>query len=178
MTAPLLTHANECDLAFRWQHCRDKRCLHALVLAFNPLVFGLAWKTLRKAHLSWEDGHVEELLASGTVGLLEAANLYNGQYRFSTYAGHWIFKRMLEYVRANWSVVRLPEPSAWKVAKEDQIPATIPNPQLNPFENPLSMDKRAAISRDIEIVDGESEQESSEYRALAHENMEASGYGR
>ena len=125
------------------------------MLAFNPLVFGLAWKTLRKAHLSWEDGHVEELLASGTVGLLEAANLYNGQYRFSTYAGHWIFKRMLEYVRANWSVVRLPEPSAWKVAKEDQIPETIPNPQLNPFENPLSMDKRAATSRDIEIVDGE-----------------------
>ena len=38
----LLTHADECDLAFRWQHCRDRRCLHALVLAFNPLVFGLA----------------------------------------------------------------------------------------------------------------------------------------
>ena len=49
--------------------------------------------------LDWEDGHVEELLASGTVGLLEAANLYNGQYRFSTYASYCVFKRMLEYVR-------------------------------------------------------------------------------
>ena len=66
----------------------------------------------------------------------------------------------------------MPEPSAWKVAKEDQIPATHPNPAMNPFENPYSMDKRAARSRDIE-VDDETEEKSSEYRALAHESMEA-----
>ena len=35
------------------------------------------------------------------------------------------------------------------------------------------MDKRAARSRDIDIVDDETEEESSEYWALAHESMEA-----
>jgi hypothetical protein len=127
----LLTHADECELAFRWQHCRDKRSLHALVLAFNPLLFSIAAERFRKAQLdkgvqiidlvkarSADErlggankadlaGHFKELLAAGTVGLIEAVSLYNGKYRFSTYARHWVFKRMQEYVRANWNVVRL-----------------------------------------------------------------------
>ena len=76
-------------------------------------------------------------MQAGQVGLLEAVEQYNGQWRFATYACHWVFKRMQEYIRSNWHVVRMPEPAEWKVAKEDKIPPTIPNTQLNPFENPL-----------------------------------------
>jgi RNA polymerase sigma factor (sigma-70 family) len=153
-----LTHADECDLAFRWQHCRDWRALAVLVLSFKPLVYGIAGERFRAAQLDKGvkvvelekarknpelAGHFLELVQAGQLGLLEAVSRYDGSWRFATYARHWIFKRMQEYVRSNWHVVRMPEPAEWKVAKEEQIPATVPNPQLSPFENPLSPDKRA-----------------------------------
>ena len=96
-------------------------------------------------------GHFHELVQAGWIGLLEAIDLFDGRNRFATYARHWIFKHMSEYVRFNWNVVLMPEPAEWKVAKEDQIPPTIPNEDLNPFDNPYSVDRKAKRGRHITL---------------------------
>ena len=213
---PFLDHASECDLAFRWQHERDWRALAELVESFEKLVLAIASERFRAAQLDKGvkvvelekarknpelAGHFLELVQAGQVGLLEAVEQYNGQWRFATYACHWVFKRMQEYIRSNWHVVRMPEPAEWKVAKEDKIPPTIPNTQLNPFENPYSPDKKAKHSRAAQLaspierednveenvvgrfglntanyeqdVFGTDQFESGEYQARAHESMEA-----
>jgi RNA polymerase sigma factor (sigma-70 family) len=139
----------ECELAFAWQHRRNHEALHQLVERFQPLLECMAAERFRKAQLDAQ--HYEELLQAGQVGLLEAANRYDGRNRFATYARHWIFKRMTEYVRWNWNVVLMPEPAKWKVVKEDQIPPTIPNDNLSPFENPYSFDKKGKRGRHITI---------------------------
>ena len=146
-------------------------------------------------------GHFLELVQAGQLGLLEAVERYNGQWRFATYAREWVFKRMQEYVRSNWHVVLMPEPAEWKVAKEDKIPPTVPNPQLNPFENPYSPTRRQSIAArcnslsPIEREDNAEENvvgrfgldtanyeqdifgadhfEPGEYQSRAHESMEA-----
>jgi RNA polymerase sigma factor (sigma-70 family) len=156
----------ECELAFAWKHRRDRRALTTLIERFQPLVLAMAGERFQAAQLDKGvkvinskqakknpelAGHFAELMQAGQVGLLEAANLYDGRARFATYARHWIFKRMSEYVRWNWNVVHMPEPAGWKVAKEDQIPPTVPNENLNPSDNPCSIDKKAKRSRHITL---------------------------
>jgi RNA polymerase sigma factor (sigma-70 family) len=252
----LLTDAEECRLAFRWQHCRDHRALRILVESFQPLLFGMASDRLRTAQLGKMvkvingsrarnnpelADHFQELMACGQLGLLDAANRFDGRARFSTYAKRWAFKRMQEYVLFNWNVVRQPEPENWKRPKDEHIPPTHPTglsgvpfscsepkhpgwrhrtikwpcwcpdidgrwvfkttetppaslawttpcPSMNPFENPLSLDKRAASPRHTAIEEQSEDDEDgdkceteigryrfefSEYQALAHESMEA-----
>jgi hypothetical protein len=95
--------------------------------------------------------HFQELLAAGNVGLIDAINRFDGRARFSTYAKQWAFKRMQEYVRLNWNVVRHPEPENWKRPKDERIPPTHPTPGMNPFFNPLSLCKRAVAPRHMTI---------------------------
>jgi RNA polymerase sigma factor (sigma-70 family) len=161
---------DECELAFAWQHRRDRRARDKLAERFKPLVEAVAAERFRSAQLDkgfeianpalakaqermLNDpelrGHFKELVQAGWVGLLEAIDLFDGRNRFATYARHWIFKHMSEYVRFNWNVVLMPEPAEWKVAKEDQIPPTIPNEDLNPFDNPYSVDRKTKRSRHI-----------------------------
>jgi RNA polymerase sigma factor (sigma-70 family) len=174
-------------------HCRDWRALAVLVRSFNPLVYGIAGERFRAAQLDKGvkvvelekarknpelAGHFLELVQPGQLGLLEAVSRYDGSWRFATYARHWIFKRMQEYVGSNWHVVLMPGPAEWKVAKEDQIPATVPNPQLSPFENPLSPDKRAKHSRAEQLASPVEREDRAEENVIGRlgepeENMEA-----
>ena len=143
--------------------------------SFNPLVYRIASERFRTAQLDKGvkvvelekartnpelAGHFLELVQAGQLGLLEAVGRYNGQWRFATYAREWIFKRTQEYVRSNWHVVLMPEPSEWKVAKEDKIPPTVPNPQLNPLDNPLSPSKKAKHGRAAELPEQDVEEDS------------------
>src|SRR5262245_50426983 len=115
----MLTHAEECDLAFRWRYMRDWRALEELVLPFKSLVYSIAAERYRTSQLDkgvriidltkarsadalrLKDaelaGHFLELVQEGQVGLLEAADRYDGTYRFSTYARWWVRKFMRLY---------------------------------------------------------------------------------
>jgi RNA polymerase sigma factor (sigma-70 family) len=205
-----LEHEQECDLAFRSRHCSDDQALAILMNSFERLDYGIASERFRTGQLGKGvkvvnrsrannnypiAGHFQELMARGHLGLLDAALRYNGQHRFSTYASFWAYKRMQEYVRWNWNVVLMPEPANCKVARADKIPPTHPNPAMNPFENPYSMDKLAAMPRHIDLEKTSENEttyetinyrpqdetevgrywsgESSEYQALAHQTMEA-----
>lgn len=205
-----LEHEQECGFAFRSRYCSDHYALAILTHTFERLVYGVAAERFRTGQLGKGvkvinasrarnnypiAGHFQELMAQGQVGLLDAALRYNGQYRFSTYARFWLYKLMQDYVRSNWNVVLMHEPANWKVAKADKIPPTHPNPAMNPFENPYSMDKRAAMPRHFDLEKTSENEttyetinyrppeetevgryrsgESSEYQALAHQSMEA-----
>jgi RNA polymerase sigma factor (sigma-70 family) len=204
----------ECDLVFRWRYCADRLALETLLERFEPLIRGVASERyttcqLDKGFVTPRDGSAppagvfEDLLAEGRLGLIEAANQFDGRNRFATYARAWIFKRMQEFVRFNWNVVRQPEPAEWKVSKEDQIPRTHPSPGMNPFENPLNIDKKTKNQRHVSYstpVDNDGSRspeewvigrfhvgtedcehkiygarhfESEEFQAAAHQNTEA-----
>ena len=213
---PFLDHASECDLAFRWQHERDWRALAELVLPFlrwsmqlrasrfraAQLDKGVKVVELEKARKNPElAGHFLELVQAGQVGLLEAVEQYNGQWRFATYARQWVFKRMQEYIRSNWHVVRMPEPAEWKVAKEDKFRRPFLTRNSTRLRIPTPLTRRQSIaarrnslrlssgrtmlkrmsSGDSELNTANYEQdifgtdqfEPGEYQARAHESMEA-----
>jgi hypothetical protein len=50
---------------------------------------------------------------------------------------------MLEFLRFRWNVVRQIKPKGWRALE------TIPNPGLNPFNNPYSIDYQPPQSRQV-----------------------------
>jgi RNA polymerase sigma factor (sigma-70 family) len=155
-------HHSEYELALRWQYFADSHALETLLRRFKWFVKRIASERYRTCQL--DKGTFEDLFAAGLLGLVEAANTYDGRCRFSTYAYWKVFKRCQEFVRLNWNVVTQPEPPEWKVKKEDKTPDTIPNPSLNPFENPYSIDCKSKRPRHSSYSSPSGDED--DYRAL------------
>jgi RNA polymerase sigma factor (sigma-70 family) len=163
----------EHELANRWRYCADSHALATLLRSFRPLVKSIASERYAAHglddHQTWKD-----IFAFGRLGLIEAVNRYDGRGPLAAYAYWWILKRCEEFARFSKNVVLQPEPAEWKGRKEDKTPQTIPigrleEPrlvdwqlderrtlkclaifrQLNPFENPWSIDYRPKPSRHV-----------------------------
>ena len=153
---------DEYELALRWQYFADGQALDTLLRRFKWFVARIASERYRTCQA--DKGSFEDLFAAGLLGLVEAANTYDGRCRFSTYAYWKVFKRCQEFIRLNWNVVTQPEPPEWKVRKEDKTPNTIPNPGLNPFENPYSIDCKSKRPRHSSYSSPSGDED--DYRAL------------
>jgi RNA polymerase sigma-32 factor len=99
---PLLTQEEENDLAIRWRERGDKGALDKLLGSHLRLVIKLA-RGLRGYGVP-----IEDLIAEGNVGLMQAAQRYDPerQVRFATYAAWWIRASMHELVLKSGSIVR------------------------------------------------------------------------
>src|SRR5215471_10713361 len=82
----LLSREEELSLFDRWKTGGDDRALHALVLAYEPLVTRIVGY-LRRNGVSVEDAKQE-----ARCGLLEAVRCFDPSrgFRFGTYARWWI----------------------------------------------------------------------------------------
>ncbi|HYP76794.1 MAG TPA: sigma-70 family RNA polymerase sigma factor [Polyangiaceae bacterium] len=85
-SAPVLTLQQEQELARRWQRNGDEAARNLLVQS----QLGYARSVARRRN--GPSTSVDELLAEGSLGLIQAANRFDPErgYRFFTYAKHWV----------------------------------------------------------------------------------------
>lgn len=97
-----LSKAEELALTRQWVRDRNPSAANKIVLAYRPLVEGVARKL--------GDGRRtdDDLVSEGNIGLLRALETFDPErgFRFSAYAVFWVRARIIEFVRSNKSVVR------------------------------------------------------------------------
>jgi len=97
MTANILSHLTQAELAVEYQRTGSNAALSTLIESTVRLVIKLANK-YRRAGIDLED-----LVAEGTIGVMDAARKFNPSenVKFSNYAAMWIKARIFIFVAAN-----------------------------------------------------------------------------
>jgi RNA polymerase sigma-32 factor len=100
---PLLTRAEEMELAEKAYKYNDKEAARQIILSNLKLVVKIA--------LGYYNTYlnVRDLIQEGNIGLMQAVRKYNPYKgtKFSTYASFWIRAYILKYIRNNWSLVKV-----------------------------------------------------------------------
>lgn len=100
---PILTAAEERELAELAHSCNDKKAIEKLIMSNLRLVVKVALNYYN-AYLN-----VLDLIQEGNVGLIHAAKKYDPHKgtRFSTYASFWIRAYILKHIMNVWSIVKI-----------------------------------------------------------------------
>jgi RNA polymerase sigma-32 factor len=107
---PMLTLAEEQELANRWRDEEDLDAAHQLVNSHLRLVAKIAMG-YRGYGLP-----VGELISEGNVGMMQAVNRFDPDrgFRLATYAMWWIRAAIQEYILHSWSLVKMGTTAAQK----------------------------------------------------------------
>ncbi len=107
---PMLSHAEEEQLARDWRDKGDHRAAHKLVNSHLRLVAKIAMG-YRGYGLP-----VGELISEGNVGMMQAVKRFDPDrgFRLSTYAMWWIRAAIQEYILHSWSLVKMGTTAAQK----------------------------------------------------------------
>jgi RNA polymerase sigma-32 factor len=100
---PMLTSAEEIELAIRLQK-------HGDITAAKPLVLAHAKYVVRVAKNYMGYGlPLGDLIQEGNIGLMKAVKRFNPDVgvRLVTFAVHWIKAEMHEYILRNWRIVKI-----------------------------------------------------------------------
>ncbi|MBV2235988.1 MAG: RNA polymerase sigma factor RpoH [Sterolibacterium sp.] len=100
---PMLTEAEEHDLAQRFQQAGDLDAARGLVLSHLRLVIAIA-----RGYLGYGLPHAD-LIQEGNIGLMKAVKRFDPQrgVRLVSFAIHWIKAEIHEYVLKNWRLVKV-----------------------------------------------------------------------
>ncbi|MBF0341792.1 MAG: RNA polymerase factor sigma-32 [Magnetococcales bacterium] len=101
--APLLSAAEEQELAIRFRQFNDLDAAHKLVHAYLRLVLKIA-REYGNYHL-----HLPDLVQEGTVGLMHAVKKFDPGLgnRLSSYAVWWIRAAIHEFILNSWRMVKI-----------------------------------------------------------------------
>ena len=107
---PLLSEAEELDLARRWRDGRDDAALARLASSHLRMVVKMAMDN-RGYGLP-----VAELISEGNLGLVKAIEKLDPErgFRLSTYARWWIRAAIQDYILRSWSLVKMGTTAAQK----------------------------------------------------------------
>ena len=107
---PLLSEAEEMDLARRWRDGRDDAALARLASSHLRMVVKMAMDN-RGYGLP-----VAELISEGNLGLVKAIEKFDPErgFRLSTYARWWIRAAIQDYILRSWSLVKMGTTAAQK----------------------------------------------------------------
>lgn len=107
---PMLSHAEEEQLARSWRDKGDQSAAHKLVNSHLRLVAKIAMG-YRGYGLP-----VSELISEGNVGMMQAVRRFDPDrgFRLSTYAMWWIRAAIQEYILHSWSLVKMGTTAAQK----------------------------------------------------------------
>ncbi len=107
---PMLSHAEEEQLARAWRDNGDQEAAHKLVNSHLRLVAKIAMG-YRGYGLP-----VSELISEGNVGMMQAVRRFDPDrgFRLSTYAMWWIRAAIQEYILHSWSLVKMGTTAAQK----------------------------------------------------------------
>ena len=100
---PLLTRAQEYELAMRYQETGDPEAARALVAANLRFVVKIAYQFQNY------DIKLTDLVQEGNIGLMKAVRKFKPDrgYRLISYAVWWIKAYIQNYIIQNWSLVRV-----------------------------------------------------------------------
>ncbi len=107
---PMLSQAEELDLARRWRDGRDEAALARLASSHLRMVVKMAMGN-RGYGLP-----VAELISEGNLGLVQAIEKFDPErgFRLSTYARWWIRAAIQDYILRSWSLVKMGTTAAQK----------------------------------------------------------------
>jgi RNA polymerase sigma-32 factor len=107
---PMLSEAEELDLARRWRDGRDEAALARLASSHLRMVVKMAMNN-RGYGLP-----VAELISEGNLGLVQAIEKFDPErgFRLSTYARWWIRAAIQDYILRSWSLVKMGTTAAQK----------------------------------------------------------------
>ncbi|HTH40939.1 MAG TPA: RNA polymerase sigma factor RpoH [Rhodocyclaceae bacterium] len=100
---PMLTEAEEMDLARRFHDHEDLEAARKLVLSHLRLVIAVA-----RGYLGYGLPHAD-LIQEGNIGLMKAVKRFDPDrgVRLVSFAMHWIKAEIHEYVVKNWRLVKI-----------------------------------------------------------------------
>ena len=100
---PMLTEAEEKDLARRFRHHDDLDAARQLVLSHLRLVIAVA-----RGYLGYGLPHAD-LIQEGNIGLMKAVKRFDPErgVRLVSFALHWIKAEIHEYILKNWRLVKV-----------------------------------------------------------------------
>ncbi len=100
---PMLTQAEEHELAIRLQQNNDLEAAKRLILAHLRYVARVA-----KGYLGY-GLPLADLVQEGNIGLMKAVRRFNPEMgvRLVTFAMHWIKAEIHEYILRNWRIVKI-----------------------------------------------------------------------
>ena len=100
---PMLTEAEELDLARRFRNQDDLDAARQLVLSHLRLVVSIA-----RGYLGYGLPHAD-LIQEGNIGLMKAVKRFDPDrgVRLVSFAMHWIKAEIHEYVLKNWRLVKI-----------------------------------------------------------------------
>ncbi|OIR06806.1 RNA polymerase sigma factor RpoH [mine drainage metagenome] len=100
---PMLTEAQEVDLARRLRDHEDLEAARALVLSHLRLVVSIA-----RGYLGYGLPHAD-LIQEGNIGLMKAVKRFDPErgVRLVSFAMHWIKAEIHEYILRNWRLVKI-----------------------------------------------------------------------
>ncbi len=107
---PILTDAEEQDLAFQWYNEGNLASAHKLVTSHLRLVAKIAMQ-FRGYGLP-----IIDIISEGNIGLMTAVKKFNPNlgYRLATYALWWIKANIQDYILKSWSMIKMGTSSAHK----------------------------------------------------------------
>ena len=100
---PVLTAEEEYEYATKWVKEKDEKSAEKLIVSHLRMVVSVAYD-FRNYGI-----HVADLIASGSMGLMEALQKFDPEkgFRFSTYAMFWVKAEIYETILNNWSLVKI-----------------------------------------------------------------------
>lgn len=100
---PMLTHAEELELAARLQEHGDLHAAHHLVLSHLRVVVSVA-----RSYAGYGLQHAD-LIQEGNIGLMKAVKRFDPQrgVRLFSFAIHWIKAEIHEFILRNWRIVKV-----------------------------------------------------------------------
>ena len=100
---PMLSEAEEMDLARRFREDDDLEAARKLVLSHMRLVIAIA-----RGYLGYGLPHAD-LIQEGNIGLMKAVKRFDPDrgVRLVSFAMHWIKAEIHEYVLKNWRLVKI-----------------------------------------------------------------------
>jgi RNA polymerase sigma-32 factor len=100
---PLLSRAEEIELARRWWDQKDRVAAYRLVVSNLRLVVKIAFE-YQRAYTNLLD-----LIQEGNLGLMQAVKKFDPyrEVKLSSYASWWIRAYILKFIIDNWSLVRI-----------------------------------------------------------------------
>jgi RNA polymerase sigma-32 factor len=100
---PMLTPAQETDLASRFRNADDLAAARELVMSHLRLVVSIA-----RGYLGYGLPHAD-LIQEGNIGLMKAVKRFDPErgVRLVSFAMHWIKAEIHEYILKNWRLVKV-----------------------------------------------------------------------